>query len=100
MTKQDPTPITAKWRDHKQYKCRLCSFDTLDKKKFEKHFAEMHPPLQVISGGREDASNRIEDMTRDELNQVAVKAGVQGVEAFSTKADVIAAIEAVQKGSE
>ena len=49
--KRTPTPITAKWHGEKIYRCRLCAFDSTDRKKFEDHFAKMHPPFQVIDGG-------------------------------------------------
>ncbi len=41
-----------KWRGHDLYRCRICGFDSFDKKTFEKHFAKEHPPVQVIDGGK------------------------------------------------
>lgn len=52
--KRDPTPINATWRGEKLYRCRLCAFDSTDKRRFEEHFARMHPPLEVIEGGKAD----------------------------------------------
>ena len=48
----DDTPVIGKWGKHKQYRCRLCSVDSLDKAKFEDHFAKAHPPLRIIDGGK------------------------------------------------
>lgn len=53
--KRDPTPIIGKWNREKNYQCRLCAFSSLDKLAFERHFAEFHPPFQVIDGGKADA---------------------------------------------
>lgn len=51
----DDQPEILKWKKHKVYRCRLCAFDSLDKKKFEDHFAKVHPPLRVIDGGKDEA---------------------------------------------
>lgn len=53
MTK-DSTPELLKWRKHKVFRCRLCAFDSLDKEKFEDHFAKAHPPLRVIDGAKKE----------------------------------------------
>ena len=49
---RDNTPEIGKWNKQKQYRCRLCAFDTLDKAQFEDHFAKVHAPLQVLEGFR------------------------------------------------
>lgn len=49
---RDPTPITGKWGKQKQYKCRLCAFDSLDRAAFIEHFRRAHPPLRIIDGGK------------------------------------------------
>ncbi len=51
--KRDPTPIMHKWEKRKLYQCRLCDFNTLEEEKFIDHFGRMHPPLQIIDGGRQ-----------------------------------------------
>lgn len=51
---RSPTPLNAKWNGQKLYRCRLCSFDSFDRKAFEKHFAKTHPPLQIIDGGKSE----------------------------------------------
>lgn len=53
----DETPKILKWRDQKLYRCRLCSFDSFDKARFEQHFATKHPPMRVIDGGKHDETN-------------------------------------------
>ena len=95
----EPTPITATWRGEKVYRCRLCAFDTLDRAKFEDHFAKAHPPFRIIDGGKADAppETDIHKMTRDELNSYAETLGIadpENTETYPTKADVIAAIDA------
>lgn len=45
-------PEILKWRERKVYRCRLCAFDSLDRKKFEDHFAKSHVPFRVIEGGK------------------------------------------------
>ena len=47
-------PKILKWRKQKLYRCRLCAYDSLDRKQFEDHFAKAHPPLRVIVGGKTD----------------------------------------------
>lgn len=97
MTKDDGLNV-VKWSGRKLYKCRLCAFDSLDRKAFERHFAERHPPLQIIEGG--GSTDPLEGMTRDELNRLAADMGIKEVEELPTKADVITAIEAVSKTKE
>lgn len=45
-------PELLKWRGKKVYRCRLCAFDSLDKRKFEDHFAKVHAPVRIIDGGK------------------------------------------------
>ncbi|MCG3176907.1 MAG: hypothetical protein MOGMAGMI_01871 [Candidatus Omnitrophica bacterium] len=42
--------LLGSWRGMVQYRCRLCPFDTLDRQRFIEHFANVHPPLEVIDG--------------------------------------------------
>lgn len=96
-----PTPEMVKWRGKKVYRCRLCAFDTFDKATFEDHFRKVHAPLQVIEGRRQKAAS-LDSMTRDELNAEAATYGIEdaaNTTTYPTKADLIAAIEAVQKGT-
>jgi hypothetical protein len=53
---RDPTPIVGEWARQKQYRCRLCDFDTLEEAKFVDHFRKAHPPLRIIEGGAADAA--------------------------------------------
>ena len=75
MSKSDDKVITGQWNGHKQYRCRLCAFDSLDKAAFEDHFAKVHAPLQVIEGRKAKAQNP-ETMTREELNAYATSVGL------------------------
>ena len=52
--------ILGSWRGVEQYRCRLCQFDTLEKEKFIDHFANMHPPLEVIEGFKEAETEPLE----------------------------------------
>lgn len=49
----DSKPEILKWKKQKVYRCRLCAFDTLHKDTFERHFATVHPPLQIIKGNKQ-----------------------------------------------
>lgn len=51
----ESTPKLLKWRGETIYRCRLCAFDSTDKKKFEDHFRIAHPPLRIIDGGKDAA---------------------------------------------
>lgn len=55
---RDPTPIIGEWAKKKQYRCRLCGFDTLDEWTFNDHFMKAHPPLEIIDGGQIDTPKR------------------------------------------
>lgn len=105
MSNQKDTPQLLSWRGHKVYRCRLCSFDTTDRVRFEDHFRKAHAPLQVIEGRKKKADTNespdLHKMTREELNSYAGWAGVTtDAEDFANKADLIAAIEAAQKGED
>lgn len=52
---KDDAPKLMKWRGKSMFRCRLCSFDSLDKQKFEDHFAKVHAPFRVIEGGKVEA---------------------------------------------
>lgn len=52
MSKADEKPDIGTWKGEKQYRCRLCPFDTLDEAVFVDHFARVHAPLRVIDGGK------------------------------------------------
>jgi hypothetical protein len=95
------TPETVKWKGKKAYRCRLCAFDTFDKAIFEDHFRKVHAPLEVIEA-RQAKPASLDGMTRDELNAEAANYGIEdatNTTTYPTKADVIAAIEAVKKGN-
>lgn len=101
MTDRDPTPLNAIWRGHTQYQCRLCAFNTLEEQQFVDHFANMHPPLEIIDGGRSDEAPEPVDLsglTRAELDGRAVEYGIEAPEKLANKGEVIAAIEAAQEG--
>lgn len=101
MTERDPTPITGTWRGHTRFQCRLCAFDTLEEGKFVDHFAQMHPPLEVLDGGLVEEPPALNDrMGRDYLEDRARMAGIEEPETYPNKAELIAAIEAAQEGGE
>ena len=52
MSKTDEKPEIGTWKGQKQYRCRLCPFDTLDEAVFVDHFAKVHAPVRVIDGGK------------------------------------------------
>ena len=37
----------GKWRGFNQFKCKLCAFDSLDKKVIEDHIREVHLPKPI-----------------------------------------------------
>lgn len=99
MSNHNDAPQLLRWRGTKIYRCRLCAFDTPDKARFEDHFRKTHAPFQVIEGRKEDPQR----MNREELNAYAGRYGVQdaaNTNLYPTKADLIAAIEAAQKGED
>lgn len=102
MTDRDPTPLNATWRGAPLYRCRLCSFDTMEEQKFIDHFASMHPPLEIIDGGLSDApAEAPQPVTEAELNKMSraelnANAGWFGLttdaEDYGNKDELIAAI--------
>lgn len=54
MTDRDPTPIHATWAGETVYRCRMCDYDTTEEQKFVYHVANVHPPLEIIDGGKAD----------------------------------------------
>lgn len=64
MTDENMEVLT--WGKRKVYRCRLCAFDSLDKAKFEDHFAKKHAPLRVIEGGKEDTKQADKKSDKEE----------------------------------
>lgn len=53
MTKPDKrSPIQGKWAGFTNYQCRMCPYATTERTKFVAHIATVHPPLEIIEGGK------------------------------------------------
>jgi hypothetical protein len=98
VTDRDPTPLNAVWAGQTVYRCRLCDYDTLEETKFVYHFATVHPPLEILDGGEAEApAPANERMSREELEEIARKLGVESPANFPNKTDLVEAIVAVDQ---
>jgi hypothetical protein len=100
----EPTPIRGVWAGRDVYRCRLCPFDTLEEAKFIHHFATMHPPLEIIDGGKanEPAPEISERTSREDLEARALELGIEDPsrDTYPNKAALIEAIVAADESED